>query len=118
MSILLTSQVLTRDQENFGLALVIETAIHHKPLSSGELIRWAQVLAKENGTRTGEGDMRSWQKGFFFRVKKETGIDLDKVETQQLSKQRAGVLMSGVRAFAGMITSLCCQRRRCSPQQV
>ena len=50
--------------------------------------------------------MRSWYAGFVSRVKRETEIDLLKVETQQLSKQLSGVLLSGVRAFQGMVTTL------------
>ena len=94
------------DQENFALGIVVEMAIHHKPLSQSELLRWAQVTAAANGTRAGNEDMRSWHAAFVHRVKKETAIDLIKIETQQLSKQRAGVLLSGVRAFQGMITAL------------
>ena len=64
------------------------------------------MTAKANGTHSRDEDMRSWYAGFVSRVKRETEIDLLKVETQQLSKQLSGVLLSGVRAFQGMVTTL------------
>eukprot|EP00966_Prymnesium_polylepis_P308562 7130532-Prymnesium_polylepis.1 len=75
-------------------------------MSASELIRWAQVTATANGTRHGDEDMRAWYSSFCSRVKQETGIDIRAVETQQRSKQRAAVLLSGMRAFQGMVTSL------------
>ena len=59
-----------------------------------------------NGTHEGTEDMRSWLAAFMKRVLTTTGIDLEAIETQQLSKQRAGVLKSGVRAFELMVAGL------------
>ena len=99
-------RVLSPQQEQFAMALCIEMALHNKPLSVGEIIRWAQLTAKSNGTRVGDEDMRAWYNSFVGRVRKDHGIDLKKVETQQLSKQRSGVLLSGVRAFQSMVGNL------------
>ena len=99
-------QVLTKDQEDFALALCAEMAIQLRPLAIAELTRWAQVVAAANGTHTGTEDMRTWLAAFLKRVRKTTGIDLESVATQQLSKQRAGVLKSGVRAFELMVAGL------------
>ena len=50
-------------------------------LSQGELMRWAQMTAKANGTRTGDENMRFWYAGFVSRIKKETGIDLQRTRS-------------------------------------
>ena len=98
--------MLTKEQENFGLGLALELAIQHKPISPSELMRWAAVLATKNGTRTDPQDQRAWHDGFVSRARIEHGIDLLKVDPQQVSRQRAAVMVSGMRNFAGMIGAL------------
>jgi len=41
---------------SFALALAVEMAEQLKPLSQGELLRWAQLSARANGTHTGGED--------------------------------------------------------------
>jgi hypothetical protein len=103
----LCSQVLTEAQENFGMALVIEMALRRRPLSESELCRWASATAARNGTRTGPApDMRKWYIYAKGRILREFGINIEEVATQQLSKARAGVLLSGVRAWEATICQL------------
>ena len=98
-----TEQVLTLEQENFALGLAVEMAFQHKPISPEELQRWAAVTSRTNGTRPDEVSMRTWFEFFCRRATKEHGINLLAVKPQQLSKQRAGVLLSGMRKFQEMI---------------
>eukprot|EP00966_Prymnesium_polylepis_P111675 2583400-Prymnesium_polylepis.1 len=100
-------QVLTEAQENYGMALVIEMALRRRPLSESELCRWASATAARNGTRTGAApDMRKWYIYVKGRIQREFGINIEEVATQQLSKARAGVLLSGVRAWQSTIAEL------------
>jgi hypothetical protein len=99
-------QVLTREQENFALALTVELATQRKPMSADELMRWCAVTAEMNGTRTDAKDLRKWYALFVKRAKRETGIDIQEVETQQLSKQRAGVSYTGMATFQNMVGGL------------
>jgi hypothetical protein len=99
-------QVLTEAQENFGMALLIEMALRRRPLNEKEWCRWAAATAFRNGTRTGVlPDMRGWYTYAKGRILREFGFNIEEVATQQLSKARAGVLASGVRAFTATITS-------------
>ena len=99
-----SSQVLTEAQENFGMALVIEMALRRRPLSESELCRWACATAARNGTRMGAApDMRGWYIYVKGRILREFNINIQEVATQQLSKARAGVLLSGVRAWTATI---------------
>ena len=99
-------QVLTLEQETFLLGLCVEMARQRKPLSPADVMRWAGMVATANGTRNEPTDMRNWLAGFHGRAVREHGIDLEAVQPQQLSKQRAGVLKSGVMGFQAMVTSL------------
>ena len=49
--------------------------------------------------------MRTWYTYAKGRILREYGFDIEKEATQQLSKARAGVLMSGVRAFMNTINT-------------
>ena len=88
------------------MSLVVNMALQRKPISPAEAMRWANVTAQKNGTRIKETDMRAWYAGFLTMCKQTTGIDLQKLKPQQLSKQRSGVLKSGVRAFSGIVNGL------------
>eukprot|EP00966_Prymnesium_polylepis_P003115 71450-Prymnesium_polylepis.1 len=89
------------------MALVIEMALRRRPLSESELCRWASATAARNGTRTGPApDMRKWYIYAKGRILREFGINIEEVATQQLSKARGGVLLSGVRAWEATIGQL------------
>jgi hypothetical protein len=98
--------LLTKEQEDMGTALAVEMAVQHKPLAPAEMQRWAALVAESNGTREGATDLRSWWLAFVGRVKSKHGIDLLCMKTQQLSKQRSGVIKSGMRAFEAMVATL------------
>ena len=99
-------QVLTEAQENFGMALLIEMALRRRPLNEKEWCRWASATAARNGTRTATApDMRGWFIYAKGRIMREFGYNIEEVATQQLSKARAGVLKSGVRAFTTNINT-------------
>ena len=70
------------------------------------MIRWAKLTAEANGTRQDPKDMRNWYARFVARARKEHGIELESVQTHQMSKQRAGVLKSGMRNFQEMVGTL------------
>ena len=89
------------------MALLIEMAMRRRPLSEAEWCRWASATAHRNGTRTAAApDMRGWYIYAKGRILREHGINIEEVATQQLSKARGGVLLSGVRAFASTIAEL------------
>jgi len=98
--------VISKAQEAFGVSLAVNMALQRKPISPAEMMRWAAVTAEKNGTRTSPKDMRKWYALFIARCKQSTGIDLQTLKPQQLSKQRSGVLKSGVRAFTGIVNGL------------
>ena len=101
-----SSQVLTKDQEDFALGLTVELALQRKPLCPAELDRWAALTAEKNCTRCGAQDMRRWRALFFARVKRKTGIDLEQVKAQQLSKARGGLMKSDFRTFEETVARL------------
>ena len=89
------------------MALLIEMALRRRPLSEMEWCRWASATAARNGTRTDVApDMRKWYIYAKGRIFREHGINIEEVATQQLSKARSGVLLSGVRAFACTVADL------------
>ena len=89
------------------MALLIEMALRRRPLSEDEWCRWASATAARNGTRTGTApDMRGWYIYARGRILREHGINIEEVATQQLSRARSGVLLSGVRAFVVTISEL------------
>jgi hypothetical protein len=96
----LVPQVLTEDQEQFGMALLIEHALRRHPLSEQEWCRWASATAARNGTRTSAApDMRKWYIYATGRILREFGFEIQKMQTEQVSTARAGVLLSNVRAY-------------------
>ena len=89
------------------MALLIEMALRRRPLNESEWCRWASATAARNGTRTDAApDMRQWYIYAKGRILREHGINIEDVATQQLSKARVGVLLSGVRAFVRTIAEL------------
>eukprot|EP00966_Prymnesium_polylepis_P173124 4004375-Prymnesium_polylepis.1 len=82
-------------------------ALRRRPLSESEICRWASATTARNGTRTGAApDMRKWYIYAKGRIEREFGIKIEEVATQQLSKARGGVLLSGVRAWEATIGEL------------
>ena len=81
-------------------------AMQRKPISPSELMRWAGETARANGSRLNPTDLRSWLAGFNARVLKKYSINLETVQPQQLLKQRAGVLKSGVVNFQATVATL------------
>jgi hypothetical protein len=89
------------------MALIIEMALRRRPMSEAEVCRWAEATAGRNGTRTAAApDMRSWYTYAKGRIEREFGIKIEEVATQQLSKARAGVLLSGVRSWQATVGEL------------
>eukprot|EP00966_Prymnesium_polylepis_P008263 190355-Prymnesium_polylepis.1 len=99
--------MLTEDQEDFITGLVVEMARQGRPLAPQELMRWGQRTAQLNGTRDESSqDVRAWFELLKERVWKLHGIKMEEADTQQLSKQRAAVLKSGLRAFQTKVNAL------------
>ena len=73
-------QVLTYDQEQLALGLVVEMAMQRKPISPSELMRRAGETARANGSRLNPTDLRSWFAGFNAQVLKKYSINLETVQ--------------------------------------
>ena len=77
-----------------------------KPVDKNELMLWCRNTAEANGTLIGGGDMRTYMELFLARVEKQFGVKIEERETQQLSKQRAAVNVSGIRQFSETVNTL------------
>lgn len=101
------NQVILPEQEEFLAAVVCNFARRRKGLAPAELKRIAAKLAAQNGTLSDpESDVRGWYELFKKRMKREFGIDIEEMDTQQMSEQRSAVKLSDMRAFEELVNEL------------
>ena len=93
-------QVLSPAQERFLTHAIVLWGARGKPPSKKEVCAFARHTAAQNGSRSIEDlDLRQWFELYSGRVKRETGLTIVDQPTQQRSKTRGAVLLSGMRAF-------------------